>query len=160
MRRPRARPTIDIISIAQHASPKAAGKNEFERAHATALSSVVVITRFFDVAFEVGALEVGGGVGALEVSTAQHLARVQPAHAQILGVPGTPGGRRPAADGLALHLHSSAPLRHTYTKATNSSRMNTIVSTSAKLPYARSSTAIGYRKITSMSNRMNSIAIR
>ena len=32
-------------SIAQQASPKASGKNEFERAHATALSSVVVSTR-------------------------------------------------------------------------------------------------------------------
>jgi len=36
--------TVVIISIAQHANPNVAGKNEFERAHATALSSVVVIT--------------------------------------------------------------------------------------------------------------------
>ena len=36
--------TIDIISIAQHASPKVSGKNELPRAQATALSSVVVST--------------------------------------------------------------------------------------------------------------------
>src|SRR4051812_7382469 len=44
---------------------------------------------------------------------------------------------------LAAYLHSSAPLRHTYTKATNSSTMKTIVSISTKLPAARSTTAIG-----------------
>jgi hypothetical protein len=38
--------------------------------------------------------------------------------------------------------------------------MNTTVSVIAKVPNARSSTAIGYRKMTSMSNRMNSIATR
>src|SRR5437588_5624992 len=37
--------TIDIISIAQQASPKVSGKNEFPRAQATAFSSVVVTTR-------------------------------------------------------------------------------------------------------------------
>ena len=38
-------PTTDIISIAQQARPNVAGKNELPRAHATALSSVVVSTR-------------------------------------------------------------------------------------------------------------------
>ena len=38
-------PAVWNCSIAQHASPKASGKNEFERAHATVLSSVVVSTR-------------------------------------------------------------------------------------------------------------------
>ena len=36
--------TIDIISIAQQASPKVSGKNELPRAQATALSIVVVST--------------------------------------------------------------------------------------------------------------------
>ena len=44
---------------------------------------------------------------------------------------------------LAAYLHSSAPLRHTYTKATNSSTTKTIVSIRAKVPNARSSIAIG-----------------
>ena len=38
-------PTIDIISIAQQASPKVAGKIAFERAQLAAFSSVVVRTR-------------------------------------------------------------------------------------------------------------------
>ena len=38
--------TIGICSIAQQASPNVSGKNELPRAHATALSSVVVIIRF------------------------------------------------------------------------------------------------------------------
>ena len=37
--------TIDIISIAQQASPNVSGKNELPRAQATALSSVVVTIR-------------------------------------------------------------------------------------------------------------------
>ena len=36
--------TMWICSIAQHARPNVSGKNELPRAHATALSSVVVIT--------------------------------------------------------------------------------------------------------------------
>jgi hypothetical protein len=38
-------PTIVIISIAQQASPKVIGYIELPRDHATAFSSVVVITR-------------------------------------------------------------------------------------------------------------------
>ena len=41
----RRAPTIDIISIAQQASPKVAGNSELPRAQPTALSSVVVRTR-------------------------------------------------------------------------------------------------------------------
>jgi len=41
----RRAPTIDIISMAQQARPKVAGKRELPRAHAVALSSVVVRTR-------------------------------------------------------------------------------------------------------------------
>ena len=37
-------PTSEIISIAQHARPNVRGKNEFPRAHATARSTVVVMT--------------------------------------------------------------------------------------------------------------------
>src|SRR5207244_1851500 len=104
---------------------------------------------FLDVAFQLGTLEVGGTRRALDVPAAQHLARVQLAHAQRCGI-----------DALALYFHSSAPRRQTYRNATSSSTMNTIVSASAKLPKARSSIAIGYRKATSRSNRMNSMAIR
>ena len=38
-------PAVWNCSIAQQARPKASGKNEFDRAQATALSSVVVRTR-------------------------------------------------------------------------------------------------------------------
>src|SRR5919112_1471877 len=38
-------PTIDIISIAQHARPKVSGKSALDCAQRTALSTVVVITR-------------------------------------------------------------------------------------------------------------------
>src|SRR5947199_255318 len=91
-----------------------------------------------DVATEVLALEVA----------AEHVPRFELADAEIRGDP------------LALHFHSSAPLRHTYTKAIISSTTNTIVSISANVPNARSWTAIGKRKMTSISNRMNSIATR
>ena len=67
-------------------------------------------------------------------------------NAQILLAGGPRKARSNAAvppDRLTLHLHSSAPRRHTYTNATNSSSMKTTDSASAKLPYARSSTAIG-----------------
>src|SRR3954454_5692148 len=93
-------------------------------------------------------LDVGVEVGALEVA----LERVAGAHAAGPEVGGV------AAGGLADYLQFSAPRRHTYTNATTSSPMKTIVSVMAKVPNARSSTAIGYRKTTSMSNRMKSIA--
>src|SRR4051794_22441819 len=41
----RRAPTIDIISMAQHARPKVAGNSEFPRAQPAARSSVVVMTR-------------------------------------------------------------------------------------------------------------------
>jgi hypothetical protein len=46
-------------------------------------------------------------------------------------------------DRRARHFHSSAPLRHTKTSATNSKTTNTTVSTSANTPNASSFNATG-----------------
>ena len=51
--------------------------------------------------------------------------RCEPAAGEPVRIPVRAAAR---PERLALHLHSSAPRRHTYTKATNSSTMNTIVS--------------------------------
>ena len=86
------------------------------------------------VALELRALQVRGLVGALELAAAQQLLGVQlAARAGAWPVPDV-ANRRRRAQPLAFYFHSSAPRRHTYTKATNSSTMNTIVSASAKLP--------------------------
>ena len=113
-------PTIDIISIAQHASPNVSGKNELPRAHATALSTRRRHHLLLDVRLELL-------VGQI---AAQHVARLELSDAEV-------------RQRLALYFHSSAPRRHTYTNAIISSTTNTIVSDSAKVPNARSCTAIG-----------------
>ena len=120
-------PTIDIISIAQQASPNVAGKSELPRAQFERLVERRREHALLDVLLEVGALEVA----------AEHVARAQLAGAEVARGP----PRRELA--LADYLHSSAPRRQTYTKATNSSAMKTMVSTSAKVPKARSWTATG-----------------
>ena len=115
-------PTMLIISIAQQARPNVSGNIELPRAHETALSSVVVMIALLDVLLEVLALEVA----------AQHVARAQLADAEVV------------RDLLAPdYLHSRAPLRQTYTRATSSSTMKTTVSTRAKVPNARSWIATG-----------------
>src|SRR4051812_5387542 len=93
-------------------------------------------------------LDVGLEVVALEVAL-ERVAGAQAPGAEVGGV---------AAGGLSDYLQLSAPRRQTYTKAITSSTTKTIASVIAKVPNDRSSTAIGYRKMTSMSNRMNSIA--
>ena len=115
-------PTIDIISIAQQASPNVAGKIALARGPAAALSSVVGEQALLDVLLERLALQLA----------AQHLARRSWRDAEL-----------PRRGRLARYLHSSAPLRHTYTKATVSRTMKTIVSTSAKVPNASSWIATG-----------------
>ena len=87
----------------------------------------------------------------LEVA-AEHVAGAQLTRAGLAG--------RAGAERLSLYLHSSAPRRQTYTNAIMSSAMKTIVSTSANVPNAFSWMATGNRKMTSMSNRMKSIATR
>ncbi len=82
---------------------------------------------FFDVAFELRALQVGGEVEPVHLAAAQQLRRVQPVDLQAARV----GRGAGAGEPCALHLHSNAPLRHTYTNATTSSTMNTAVSLSA-----------------------------
>src|SRR5262249_20078181 len=72
--------------------------------------------------------------GALEVRPAAQLLR-----APLVPPQGVRGRDLPAAD----YLHSSAPLRHTYTNATVSSAMNTATSTRANVTNARSWTATG-----------------
>ena len=61
---------------------------------------------------------------------AQHVARPELAHAEV-------------RQRLSLYFHASAPRRHTYTNAIISSTTNTTVSDIAKVPNARSCTAIG-----------------
>src|SRR3954452_3398508 len=68
---------------------------------------------------------------ALEVA-AQHVARAQLADAEVVR------GLLPPH-----YLHSRAPLRQTYTRATSSNTMKTTVSTRAKVPNARSWIATG-----------------
>ena len=119
-------PTIDIISIAQQASPNVAGKSELPRRPVGGPLERRREHALLDVLLELGALEVA----------AEHVARAELAGAEVLRT-------LPGAELLADYLHSSAPRRQTYTKATNSRAMKTIVSTSAKVPNARSCTATG-----------------
>src|SRR5204862_6167223 len=83
--------------------------------------------------------------GPLEGGAAQQLACGVLAHGERgrVKLGRVAGAVRPWRQRLAAHLHSSAPLRHTYTKAISSRTMKTIVSASAKVPKARSSIAIG-----------------
>src|SRR4051794_2117448 len=72
-------------------------------------------------------------LGALQVA-AEHVAGLQLAGAELVR----------AAGGLAAdYLHSSAPRRHTYTKAIMSRAMKTMVSVMANVPKDLSCTAIG-----------------
>ena len=115
-------PTRLILSIAQQASPNDSGNIESPRAHETALSSVVVTTRSLDVLLELLALQLA----------AQHVARPHLPDAEVV------------RDLLAPdYLHSRAPLRQTYTRATSSSTMKTTVSISANDPNARNCIATG-----------------
>ena len=116
--------TIDIISIAQQASPKVAGQSAFERAQLSAFSSVVVSTRSSTYCVE---------VGARRGHAAQQVARAE--------LPGREVRR--SGDLLPLYFHSSAPRRHTNTNATASSATKISVSTSTKAPAAFRCTATG-----------------
>ncbi len=86
-------PTIDIISIAQQASPKVSGNSELPRAQFDGLVQRRREDALLDVLLEVIALELA----------AQHFARVELAHAEVLG------GRQLLAD----HFHVRAPRRQT-----------------------------------------------
>ena len=115
------------VELLHRAAGEAEGERE-ERVRARPRDGRVERRRdntFFDVAFELLALEVGRLVGAFQLGAAQQLVGVQLAHPQLRRV----DAALPSA--LPFHFHSSAPRRHTYTKATNSSTMKTIVSTSA-----------------------------
>ncbi len=80
------------------------------------------------VAFEqLGPGQVGGLVEAEKLVPAQQLARAELGHQRALVI----GAARILRQALAFHLQSNAPLRHTYTKATNRRAMKTIVSASA-----------------------------
>src|SRR5439155_18897056 len=116
----------------RHHLDRAAGQAERRGEHRVALRPVDGLVErrrddpLLDVLLELLALEVA----------AQHVAGPELADAEVVG---RGRGRHFAAD----YLHSSAPLRHTYTKATSSRAMNTIVSVIAKVPKARSWTATG-----------------
>src|SRR4051794_11421853 len=116
----------------RHHLDRAAGKAERRREHRVAARPADGLVErrrdhaLLDVLLERVALQV----------TAQHVARPQLADAEVVG---RRGGHRFAAD----YLHSSAPLRQTYTNATSSSAMKTTVSTIANVPKDRSCTATG-----------------
>ena len=62
------------------------------------------------VAFEqLGSLQVGGLVEASQLAAAQQLARAELGHAAGAGL----DAARRSRQGLAFHLQSNAPLRHT-----------------------------------------------
>src|SRR4029077_11964039 len=66
----------------------------------------------------------------------------------------------PGPEALRLHFQSSAPRRQTKTRATSNSATKTRISPSSKTLFVRwTRTPTGYRKTTSMSNRMKIIAI-
>src|SRR3954447_15575963 len=120
----------DVHARADHAHhlDRAAGQPEGEREDRVAArprDGLVERRRddpLLDVRLEVLALDVA----------AQHVARPQLAHPEVVR------GLLPPH-----YLHSRAPLRQTYTRATSSSTMKTTVSTSAKVPNARSWIATG-----------------
>src|SRR2546423_6289853 len=128
---------------------RAAGQPERERPRRVSPRPVL---RLFERGQADALLEVGLEVVGLELA-AEHLPGPELPDPEVARIAVT-------ADAVARHLHSSAPLLHTNAKATNRSTMKTIVSTSAKVPNALRPTATGYRKTTSISKRMNSIAIR
>ncbi len=113
---------MDIISIAQQARPNVSGNIELPRAHDDRLVERRREDALLDVLLEVVALQLA----------AQHVARPHLADAEVVG------------DLLAPdYLHSRAPLRQTYTRATSSSAMKTTVSISANDPNARNWIATG-----------------
>ena len=116
-------PTIDIISIAQQARPNVAGKSELPRAHETALSSVVVMTRSSTYCSSSLALEVA----------AQHVAGAQLADAEVVG-------RRVSRRTISIRALLCARRR---SSAMSSSTTKTTISMSAKVPNARSWIATG-----------------
>src|SRR6185312_11070074 len=142
---------VDAGADDRHHLDGAAGQPEGQRPDRVALGPRHGLVdgggedRLLDVALQRLALQIA----------AQHVARLQLAGTEVQRRPGVGSAER-----LAFYFHSRAPRRQTYTNATISSTTKTTVSHSAKVPNARSWTAIGYRKMTSMSNRMNSIAIR
>ncbi len=107
----RGEPTTVIISIAQQASPKVSGNSALARAQFCAFSSVVRPTRSSTYWSR-----------SSPSSSPRSIWRARSCLiAQVVRPPfAVPG-----------HLHSSAPLRHTNTNATNSSTMNVITSPSA-----------------------------
>ena len=117
-------PTIDIISIAQQARPKVAGKMRVAARPVERLVERRGEDALLDVLLELVALEVA----------AQHVARAQLADAEVLG------GGRPARGGLPPFERSPSP--HV-DERDQQQAMKTTVSISAKVPKARSCTAIG-----------------
>src|SRR5215210_692695 len=70
------------------------------------------------------------------------------------------GAQLSRSQALPLYFQSRAPRRQTKTRATSNRKTNTRISTSTKTLFvACTRTPTGYRKTTSMSNRMKSIAI-
>ena len=101
----RGEPITVIISIAQQARPKPSGQQALRRAQFCAFSSVVSITRSSTYSSSARPSR-----SPRSICCARELAR-----AEVLG--GLQG-----RGWCAGHFHSSAPLRQTYPKATNSRR--------------------------------------
>src|SRR5262249_6335031 len=86
-------------------------------------------------------------------------------HRALARVPGQllDRGERDPAWQLFFYPHTypqfSPPRRHTYTYATSTVAIKSTISTSPNTPRLVNVTAHGYRKMISMSKRMNSIAV-
>ena len=119
-----------------------AGMNALPRAQLPAFSSVVVSRR----------CSTNSSSSGPSSSLLQHAARGELPRPELALVA--------ASELLADYFHSRAPLRQTYTNATNNRTMKTEISANANVPKVLSCIATGNRKIVSMSNKMNNIATR
>ncbi len=152
------------------------GKTEFALAQPSARSNFVVDHRLLDMALEVAPLEVApqqiprAELAGAKLTNAGRVLRFASGRGRVGAslvkrrnggfAPSAPLRAPPPAQLLAPHLQSSAPLRHAYANATSRRKTNTRISARTKtLSAALRITPTGYRNTTSMSNRMNSIAI-
>src|SRR5690606_9855039 len=69
-------------------------------------------------------------------------------------------GHHPHVTELLGYSHSNPPTFHSYMNPTVSTKKNTPMTTNPYAARSRNTTAHGMKKITSMSNRMNSTATR
>ena len=128
---------VQIISMAQQASPKVAGQRLFLRPQSTSFSRVVVKTLYprcssipipvlQKAVFGFSFLVLGLRPGTIDLA--------------LLSLPQNP---KPKTQNLLYHSHSRAPLPQTYTRPTAMMPMNTSISTNPNQPRGLNTTAQG-----------------